>query len=274
MSKNMTVGFIGTGNMGGALAIASRHSLGNSLKILLSNHSAKKARALSKALSGDVEIVANPEVAKRSDFIFLGVKPQSMAEMISEISKTLKERAGKKEEFTLISMAAGQNIAKISEFLGGNFPIIRILPNTPVAIGKGIILYAPGPGIEKDVLTGFRDLLRDGGLLFPIPEKLIDAGSSISACGPAYVYMFIEAMADAGVVMGLTKKDSLMLSAKMVSGAGEMVLMGDHPATLKDNVCSPGGTTIEGVRVLEKMGFRGLVIEALIASYEKNKTFK
>lgn len=271
----MTAGFIGTGNMGGALAKVTRKSAGDELKILLSSHNMKKAQALAENVAGDVEIMDNLKVAYRSDFIFLGVKPQMIDEVLSEISGVLQKRAGNNEKFTLVSVAAGISMEKIALLLGANYPIIRILPNTPIETGKGIILYICNRNADDyTIKSKFKDLLKAGGFLYFITENLMDAASSLTGCSPAYVYMFIEAMADAGVAMGLEWEEALLLSSVTVSGSAQMVLNGDHPSKLKEMVCSPGGTTIEGVRKLEEKGFRSAIMEALIAAYEKNRVFK
>lgn len=267
-------GFIGTGNMGGALATAVARA-NEEYEILLTNRTKEKAVKLEKELKeqfgAKVRTAAdNNDIAANADYIFLGVKPQMMEDMLKGIAASLQERASKGDKFTLVTMAAGLSISRIKEMAGGDYQVIRIMPNTPAAIGEGMTLYSAQevPAATVDALV---HMLQASGRLCELPEKLIDAGSAVSGCGPAFVYMFIEALADGGVNAGLPRAKAYELAAKMVEGSAAMVLeSGRHPGELKDVVCSPGGTTIEGVRVLEEGGLRGLVMDAVIAAYEKN----
>lgn len=265
----VTFGFIGTGNMGSALAHAARKRLSGA-QILLSNRTAEKARLLSKELS--CKAADNTAVASEAEYLFLGVKPQMMNDMLAQIAPVL---AARKDRFVLVTMAAGVSIRRIQELAGGDYPVIRIMPNTPSSIGEGMILYTAGPGVTDEELKVFLDAMAGAGRLSPLPEHLIDAGSSVSGCGPAFVDLFIEALADGGVACGLPRAAALELAAQMVAGSARLVLeSGKHPGALKDAVCSPGGTTIQGVRALEQAGFRGAVMDAVIAAYEKNEELK
>lgn len=263
----MRVGFIGTGNMGGALCQAVRNSGRKDLGILLSDHSPGKALELSKKTDG--EICSNKKIATVADFIFLGVKPRKMKEVLAEIATELKARLENKVRFTLITMAAGISIEEICQELGITAPVIRIMPNTPVAIGEGVVLFSANEAVSRDGVRDFETLMRAAGRVYELPENLIDAASALSGCGPAFVYIFIEALSDGAVSCGLSREMALKLAAETVSGSARMVLSGTHPAKLKDDVCSPGGTTIEGVRVLEEGALRATVMRAVIASYEK-----
>ncbi|MBR5672722.1 MAG: pyrroline-5-carboxylate reductase, partial [Spirochaetales bacterium] len=199
--------------------------------------------------------------------IFLGVKPQVMADMLGEIKKTL---AGRKDHFVLVSMAAGISIERLIK-MAGDWPIIRIMPNIPASVGEGMILYCSHKAGESDI-EAFLCAMGHAGKLAAVDEKLIDAGSAVSGCGPAYAFMFIEALADGGVDCGLPRAQAQLLAAQTLLGAAKMVIeTGRHPGELKDAVCSPGGTTIEGVLALEQGGFRGTVSEAVIAAYDKTK---
>ena len=259
-----TFGFIGTGNMGGALARAVCRQVPAD-QVFLTDFFAEKARELAEDLGAFPS--DNTAIAENADFIFLGVKPQMMAEMLAGIAPTLAERQSR---FVLVTMAAGVAIASIREMLGSEYPIIRIMPNTPASIGEGMILYACGEGVTKEEEAAFLDAMAGAGRLSPLPEKLIDAGSAVSGCGPAFVDLFIEALADGGVACGLPRAAAMELAAQTVAGSARLVLeSGRHPGVLKDAVCSPGGTTIQGVRALEQSGFRGAVMEAVIAAYEK-----
>lgn len=264
-----TFGFLGTGNMGGALARAARKRLSGD-QILLANRTPEKAKDLAEEL--DCRTADNVAVAERADFIFLGVKPQMMADLLAEIGPVLAKRQGR---FLLVTMAAGLTIARIRELAGGAYPVIRIMPNTPASIGEGMVLYACGEGVTRDEEQTFLDAMAGAGRLSLLPEKLIDAGSAVSGCGPAFVDLFIEALADGGVACGLPRATALECAAQMVAGSARLVLeSGKHPGALKDAVCSPGGTTIQGVRTLEEAGFRGAVMDAVIAAYEKNADLK
>ena len=264
-----TFGFIGTGNMGGALARAARKSLSGE-QVLLSNRTAEKAQLLAEEL--ECLVADNTAVAERADVIFLGVKPQMMAELLADIGPVLARRQSR---FLLVTMAAGLTIARIQELAGGKYPVIRIMPNTPASIGAGMILYTCGESVTKPEEQAFLEAMADAGRFSPLPEKLIDAGSAVSGCGPAFVDLFIEALADGGVACGLPRTQALEFAAQMVAGSAQLVLESrQHPGVLKDAVCSPGGTTIQGVRVLEEAGFRGAVMDAVIVAYEKNADLK
>ena len=264
-----TFGFIGTGNMGGALAKAARKRLSGE-EVLLANRTAAKAEALAAEL--DCRAVDNAAAAAEADYLFLGVKPQMMAEMLAGISPVL---AARRDRFVLVSMAAGLPIARIQELAGGAYPVIRIMPNTPVAIGDGMVLYAPGEGVTEAEVQVFLDAMASGGRFLPLPEGLIDAGSAVSGCGSAFFYLFLEALADGGVACGLPRSMALELGAQMAVGSARLLLeRSEHPGVLKDEVCSPGGTTIQGVRALEAGGLRSAVMEAVIAAYEKNEDLK
>ncbi len=275
-----TIGFIGTGNMGSALAkaVAAKGTdafHGEGTSILLANRTPAKAEALAKETGGTV--CGNKDAAAAADYLFLGVKPQMMADMLNEIAPVLQERQNSGSRFTLVTMAAGLTMQRIAEMAGCSCPVIRIMPNTPAAIGKGVILLSRNELVSDEEMADFKDLLSESGILGEIPERLIDAGSAVSGCGPAFVYMFIEALADGGVACGLPRADAYRYAAQMVAGSAEMVLHslpGTHPGALKDAVCSPGGTTIQGVRTLEESSFRGAVMDAVIAAYEKTLALK
>ena len=257
-----TFGFIGCGNMGGALALAVSASGVKGDKLLLSDASESKVAALAKEINGAVS--HNKEIAEKCDYIFLGVKPNLAENVLREIKSNLNEQT------VIVSMAAGLTIDAIKK-AAGNIPVIRIMPNTPVKGGKGTILYATD-GVTEEMKTAFLDSLKDSAELLEIPEKLIDAGSAVSGCGPAFGYMFIEALADGGVKCGLSRADAIKLAASTLRGAAEMVLKtGEHPEKLKDDVCSPGGSTIAGVHALENGGFRSNVINCVEAAYKRTK---
>ena len=264
-----TYGFIGTGNMGGAVAKAAAKAVGGG-NLFLANRTPAKAEALAAELGGRA---CDNGTAARQDYIFLGVKPQMMAGMLEGIRPVLRERMEKGETFTLVTMAASLTIEKIREMAGVEAPTVRIMPNLPVSIGKGVILYTAS-GAEK-TLPELLEALSPAGMLLPVEERLIDAGSAVAGCGPAFACLFIEALADGGVACGLPRAQAQTLALQMLAGTAELLLQtGQHPAALKDAVCSPGGTTIAGVHALEKGGFRAAAFDAVKAAYDKTLAMK
>ena len=261
-----TIGFIGTGNMGSALArAASKNVLPGEL--LLSDRFPEKAEELAKAIGG--RAADNAAVAGSARYVVLAVKPQMMAEMLSSVSSVLKNR---KDGFVLVTIAAGLTVSRILEMAGGDYPVIRIMPNTPCAIGSGVVLCCRNGKVSDEDYDAFKTVMSAAGTLIDLKEDLIDAGSAISGCGPAYVYTFIEAMADAGVACGLTRADAVKLAAATVKGSAELAASsGKHTAQLRDEVCSPGGSTIAGVLSLENDGFRAAVANCVKAAYGKTK---
>jgi len=264
-----TAGFIGCGNMGGALFRAAAKSIGGK-RLFASDYVKEKAENLCQELFANAS--DNEYIAKNCKFIFLGVKPQVMAETVLQLAPVLKAR---EDRYIIVTMAAGISIKELSDMLGYNAPIIRIMPNTPVSVGKGVILYTCDEEITYKETEEFEEIFKFAGITDRIDEKLIDAASALSGCGPAFVYMFIEALADGAVSCGLPRDKALSYAASMVGGAAEMVIKSEkHPGELKDAVCSPGGTTIEGVRALEEGAFRADAMNAVIAAYEKTISLK
>ena len=259
--KTMKYGFIGCGNMGGALAKALSETTKD---IMISDYLPEKAESLAKELG--CAYGNNQTVAEGCERIFLGVKPQVLRSVVEPIAPELAERKP-----LLISMAAGIKISQIEE-MAGRVPVIRIMPNTPVSIGKGMILYCANDLVTAEMLDSFVSDMQYAGSFDLIDEKLIDAGSAVSGCGPAFMYMFMEALADGGVTCGLPRDKALRYAAETMAGAAELVLAsGKHPGELKDAVCSPGGSTIAGVRALEENGLRAAGIDAVIKAYERTK---
>ena len=258
-----TFGFIGTGNMGGALAKAAAKSTKN---ILLADHFAEKAEALAAQLGCDS--ADNIAVVKNCRYVFLGVKPQMMADMLSAVRDALCCR----DDIILVTMAAGLSIETIRTLAGGDYKTIRIMPNTPVEVGEGEILYTPAENVSQEELDEFLSLMKYAGKLTAIPESLMDAGCSLSGCGPAFVFKFIRALAQGGVNAGIDEVTAIELAAQTVIGAAKLLTAGPlDPATLIKNVCSPGGSTIEGVRSLDADDFEAVVARAIAASYKRNQ---
>ena len=256
----MKYGFIGCGNMGGAIARA----LSQSTKDILITDRSGKARSLAQELG--IAYGTAEEVAATCDRIFLGVKPHMMPGVLAPLQKILTDRRP-----LLITMAAGLTMEQIDSFAGGGFSVIRIMPNTPTAIGRGVIQYCTS-GVEEAILTDWLADMAPCGMVDPLEERLIDAGSAISGSGPAYMYVFLEALADGAVACGIPRAKAYEYAAMTMVGAAEMYLQTKtHPGQLKDAVCSPGGSTIAGIRALEEQGFRGAAMDCVIATYNRNK---
>ena len=260
-------GFIGCGNMGGALVRAISAKIAKE-RILIADCLEQNTKRLQQDCGVCVAKDA-AEIAQSAQYIFLGVKPQGLGTLLSELSPILKERS---DRVVLISMAAGITLASIGYMLGEGYPVVRILPNTPAAVGKGMTLYCCNSLVdaveEKEIVFA----LEAAGKVDKLDEAWIDAGCAVSGCGPAFVYLFMEAMADGAVAAGLPRQKAMLYAAQTVVGAAEMLLQsGKHPGELKDAVCSPGGSTIRGVQALEQEGFRGVVMDAVLAAYEKTK---
>lgn len=260
----MKIGFIGAGNMGGALARAAAKAV-DPANIILSDKTTSKAVGLARQIGANTASV--DKVAENCQLIFLGVKPQVMGVMLADIAPLL---AARNDNFTLVSMAAGICMADIRQMAGGDYPVIRIMPNMPVSAGAGMILYDTTDNVSEEAEKAFLQALGFAGILDHLPEKLIDAGSALSGCGPAFVSLFVEALADGAVACGLPREQALTYAAATVKGTAEMLLeTGMHPAQLKDAVCSPGGSTIAGVNALEQNGFRAATAEAVVSAYHR-----
>jgi pyrroline-5-carboxylate reductase len=264
MDNNMTVGFIGCGNMGGALASAACCS-----SLMLSDLSAEKVEEICKKTGGRASTAE--DIAASADLVVLAVKPQGMAKVLASLSSVL---AARRDRFVLLTMAAGISIAALREMAGGDYPVIRIMPNTPVSVGSGVILYT-AEGVTDEELAAFRACFAKAGLLDAIPEQMMDAAAALSGCGPAFVYLFAEALSDGAVACGVPRDRAMLYAAATLEGAAKMLLQsGKHPGVLKDAVCSPGGTTIAGVKALEDSAFRAASMEAVIAAYERTLELK
>ena len=257
----MKYGLIGCGNMGGAIA---RAMSGRTKDIAVTDRSGK-AKILAAELG--ISYWSAERIAQECDRIFLAVKPHMMAEVLKPLQRILNQKKP-----LLITMAAGLEMGKIEQFAGGRLPAIRIMPNTPTAVGKGVIPYCANERVTEEVLADWLSDMAPCGLLDSLEERLMDAVSALSGCGPAYVYLMLEAMADGAVACGIPRAKALDYAAMTLSGAAEMYLSThQHPGTLKDAVCSPGGSTIVGVRTLEEHGFRGAVMDCVQAAFEKNQ---
>ncbi|MBQ7354338.1 MAG: pyrroline-5-carboxylate reductase [Clostridia bacterium] len=261
----MKIGFIGCGNMGSALAIAAaKAEIGT---LYLSNRTPAKAEVLAEQIGATS--TTNKEIAATCDFIFLGVKPHLLRDLLSALAPTFSART---DHFVLISMAAGVTVSSLEEMAGKCYPIIRIMPNTPTEVGEGMIQYCTNDAVTPEDVESFLHILAHAGKPDRLDEHLIDAASAVSGCGPAFVCLFAEALADGGVKCGLPREKALEYAAQTLLGTGKLLLeSGKHPGQLKDAVCSPGGSTIRGVAALEEHSLRGAVIAAVEAAYRRNQ---
>ena len=260
-------GFIGTGKMGGALASAVIKKIGGE-NVLLSDSSIEKAEQI--AGKSGAECTDAVKAAQTCKYIFIGVKPQAISQTLLQIKDAL---SGRKDRFVLVSMAAGVSIERICALLGMNVPVIRIMPNTSVSVGAGMTLYCPNALVADEEICEFVSALSLSGALERADESLIDAGMAVSGCGPAFIYLVMQALADGGVKCGLEEKTALKLAEQTVLGAARLAIeTGTSPEQLKKDVCSPGGATIEGIYVLEDAGVPKAFSDAVKAAYDKAKT--
>jgi pyrroline-5-carboxylate reductase len=264
----ITIACIGSGNMGNALMKAAAAVLGGG-SIGFSDADRAKAEAAAKAF-GAVAYASNTEAVQKADYIFLAVKPQALASVLEEIAPVLQSRtAGGGKTPTLVSMAAGWSIVKIQAIAGA--PVIRIMPNTPALIGQGMIAMAASTEVPAEKIAELEKILAAAGEVDRLEEKYLDAVTGLSGSGPAFVYLFIEALADGGVRAGLPRDKALRYAAQTVLGSAAIVKeTGKHPGELKDMVTSPAGTTIAGVAALERGAFRGTVLSAVEAAWRRS----
>jgi len=256
-------GLIGAGNMGGAIARAVSRSVREGVLV---DRDPDRAAALAADLG--FSAVSQEEAARESRYLYLGVKPHLVAGVLADLAPILESR---EEAPVLVSMAAGVTTTQLQAYAGKRYPVIRIMPNTPVSVGQGVVLYSKSGEVTADQERGFLDIMKKAGGLYPIDESLIDAGTAVSGCGPAFAYLMLDAMADGGVACGLPRTDAVKYAAQTLMGAAQMVLeTGKHPDQLKNEVCSPGGSTIQGVRTLEQRAVRAALMDAVIVSYEKS----
>jgi len=263
---------IGSGNMGAALmkgACAVGRTRVTSGNIFFTDVDIEKARSLAAELKANV-IESNIEAVKKGDFIFLAVKPQVLPKVLAEIAPAVKERLSSGSSPVFVSMAAGWSIAKIKAAISEKLPVARIMPNTPALIGKGMIALAASGEVTAEKISELEKMLEGAGIVDILDESYMNAATGLSGSGPAFVYMFIEALADGGVRAGLPRDKALRYAAQTVFGSAAMVQeTGKHPGELKDMVTSPGGTTIAGLAALEDGAFRGSVIKAVEAAWKR-----
>ena len=257
----MKYGFIGCGHMGSAIARA----LSKTTRDFMVTDRSGKAKPFAQDMG--VAYGDNVTAARECNRLFLCVKPQMMEAVLSPLAPILREKKP-----LLITMAAGLEMAKIEAFAGTPLPVIRIMPNTPVAVGKGMIPYCANSLVQESVLQDFLKDMRFCGALDAIGEAMMDAASALSGSGPAYLYLYMAAMAEGAAACGLPKDKALRYAAETMAGAAEMLLASqEDPYALADAVCSPGGSTIEGVKVLRQQDMAGTVSQCIQAAYRRNQ---
>jgi len=258
-------GFIGAGKMATALVQGMlRARLARDDSIVASDP-IEGARIAIQAETGIAVFESNLDVVKNSDVLVLAIKPQSMGQVLAELNKAVTPA------HLVISIAAGITIDSITAGLGQHSRVVRVMPNTPALIGEGISAYALGSGTRPEDAALVDDFLGSVGHSVKVAESMLDAVTGLSGSGPAFVYVMIEALSDGGVRAGLPRDVANLLAAQTVVGAGKMVRdSGEHPGVLKDQVASPGGTTIAGLHALEKAGVRGALIEAVVAATQRS----
>ncbi len=262
-------GFIGCGNMGGAFlnAVARRNTKDNIAVYDIDTEKSKQFENKATVFTESPLLLA-----QASTFIVLAVKPKLVKKVLEQISPILKER---KSEFVLVSMAAGVAVSDIQKWSGVDCGVIRIMPNMPVSVGVGVIGLCRNTKVTDKFLDAFKSGASYAGMYEDVDESLIDAVSALSGSGPAFVAMFAEAMADAGVLCGLSREQATTIATMTLKGTAEMISKNEaSPADIKNAVCSPGGSTIEGVMALENGNFRGTVMNAVKAAYDKNSKLK
>ena len=264
----MKIGFIGLGNMAGAMIGGM---LGKKLVAAADiTGSARTAATREKmaAKFGIRTVENNVQVAEEADILFLAVKPVFLAEVIAEV------RGAVRQEALIVSIAAGRDLKYLKEAFGRpGLKILRCMPNTPALVLEGCTGVCAGEEVSREELDRVVRLMEAFGRANVVPERLMDAVVGVSGSAPAYVFLFIEAMADAAVAEGMPRRQAYEFAAQAVLGSARMVLeTGMHPGELKDMVCSPGGTTIQAVKVLEEKGLRGAVMDAVEACIEKSKS--
>ncbi|HCM63027.1 MAG TPA: pyrroline-5-carboxylate reductase [Morganella sp. (in: Bacteria)] len=263
---NKKVGFIGCGNMGKAIlnGLISGQILTPDAVFIHNYSPASTARVAAEF--GVHEAEHTTTVAEQSDIIFIGVKPYAVTEILQEIAPSLKA------ESIIISIAAGVTLSTLEAALPASCKVVRLMPNTPALVNAGMTSVTPNKFLTEADTALVMSLCRSFGRAEIVPESLIDAVIGVSGSAPAYVFMFIEAMADAAVAGGMPRKQAYEFAAQTVMGAAKMVLeTGKHPGDLKDMVCSPGGTTIEAVAKLEETGLRRSVIAGVRSAIEKSQ---
>jgi pyrroline-5-carboxylate reductase len=266
MSLGLSIGFVGAGKMASALAEGFLRAGLVTPAQLVANDIAETARTVFASATKAKVVATNTAVAQAATVLILAVKPDAVSAALAELRSTITPA------HLVISIAAGVTLAKLEAALPAGTRVIRVMPNTPALVGAGACAFALGQAATRDDAAVTQQLLSAVGVAFEVKEKLLDAVTGLSGSGPAYGFLMIEALSDGGVAAGLPRDIATKLAAQTLAGAARMVLeTGLHPGALKDNVASPGGTTIEGLHELEKAGVRGALMNAVRAAAERSK---
>ena len=262
----MKIGFVGCGNMASAMIGGIlKKGIFSKDEIIVSNLTEEGSRRSREKL-GVVTTLDNRKVAESAGIVILAVKPQFYEEVLEEIRDVLTP------DHIVVGIAPGKTLAWLEEKCGQLLKVVRLMPNTPAQVEEGMTGVCINEKVTREDLQAICEITDSFGRTEVVPERLMDAVGAVSGCSPAYVFMFIEAMADAAVSQGMPRKQAYQFAAQAVLGSAKMVLeTGMHPGELKDMVCSPAGTTIEGVRTLERLGMRSAVFEALQACADKGR---
>ncbi len=257
------IGCVGAGNMGTAILTRLSQTL-NKDNIVCFDIDKAKLDSLKKDI-GIRTAKTVKELSNECDIIILAVKPDIIAAVAKEIDASIKDKI-------IISIAAGVSINSIKENLKSSHKIIRVMPNTPALIGEGMSVLSPDADVDDESLETAKEIFKSVGMVEVLPEKLMDAVTALSGCGPAYGFTLIQAMTDGGVKMGIPRDKALTLAAQTIAGAAKMIINNkEEPIILRGRVTSPGGSTIEAVHVLEKTGFSGIVMDAIDAARTKSE---
>lgn len=249
----MTIGFIGTGNMGGALMAA----MGPHYRLCACSRGRERLERACAA-AGAKALDRPEDVAAEADLVILAVKPAVVPSVLARLQGVWRQEA------ILVSVAVGLPLSLYEEALGSGRKLVRAMPNTPAAVGEGVTALCFGSGCTEEDRAMVRKAFSCCGLAEELPESLMGGVSALTGSSPAYLCMLLEAMADAGVYQGIPRTQAIRMAAQAMLGTAKLVLeSGKHPAQLKDEVCSPGGTTIRGVAALEQRGFRAAILDAI-----------
>lgn len=261
------LGFIGCGNMGkamiGGIIKSKLYEAGNIIVSNPSNASLNEVKEKYNVITTN----DNTKAAQAADILVLSVKPNKYEDVINEIKQEVRP------ETVIVAIAAGMSIEKVCEYFGSEMKVVRAMPNTPALVNEAMSALCRNKNVSDDELEKVIDIFNAFGRAEVVEERLMDVVTGVSGSSPAYVYMFIEALADGAVLLGMPRKKAYKMAAQSVLGSAKMVLeTGKHPGQLKDEVCSPGGTTIEAVYSLENNNFRGTVMDAVRKCTEKSKS--
>ena len=261
------IALIGLGNMGYSIAAGLSKEISGDITGF-DNYPPALDKFKNLSVSSKARIICSAsesEAAEKSDIVILALKPDIILKSVEMIKNKLSGKL-------IISIAAGIKISQIEEILSQQAQIIRVMPNTPALISEAMSVLCPNSAVIPDNIEIATGIFKSIGKTLILPEKHIDAVTAVSGCGPAYVFTFIQALADAGVELGLSRSDSVLLASQTIAGAARMVMdSGDEPISLRNKVTSPGGSTIVGIHVMERAGFSGIVIDAAVKACEKSR---